>query len=172
MLKSHKSALDRQITEAVLIQVAGPDMLLNSRGEWNICKIPRLILEDDALIEDWLSQRSNRKNISNDQEPSSGSSSSGGEGSREYGGENDVNSMGMDVSICKESKVKKSRQTVPIHPITSGLKRAVELDIMRNDFREHGAECNTEDDVRQIVENVREQEKVRIKQPREEKGKV
>ena len=50
VLKSHRSALNRQISEAVLIQVAGPDMLLNSRGEWNICKIPRLVLEDTFLL--------------------------------------------------------------------------------------------------------------------------
>ena len=69
----------------------------------------------------------------------------------------------MDMSICKESKAKKSRQTVPIHPITPGLKRAVELDITRNDFSECGAKCNTEDGVRQIVENIGEQEKGKIK---------
>ena len=46
VLKSFRSALARQISEAVLIQIAGPDMLLNSRGEWNVCSIPRLVLED------------------------------------------------------------------------------------------------------------------------------
>ena len=54
-----------------MIQIAGPDMLLNSRGEWNICKIPRLILDDEEPIEDWLSVRSKHKNICEGQEPSS-----------------------------------------------------------------------------------------------------
>ena len=131
VLKSHKSALDRQITEAVLIQIAGPDMLLNSHGEWNICKIPRLVLDDDEPMEDWVSTRSKQKNISVDPGPSSGSSSStssdsnkneGGDGSKEYGVVCESDSVDMDVSTCNESKSKRSRQAEPTLPITSGLR--------------------------------------------------
>ena len=176
VLKSHKSALDRQITEAVLIQVAGPDMLLNSHGEWNICKIPRLILEDDEPMEDWVSQRSKRKNISSDQDPSSGSLSSGGDrgkggdGSKEYDGESELSSMSMDVSNCNESKTKKSRQAELTHPTTSGLSTAAELDITRSDFKEYGAEYITEDGVRKSIINVEEKESREVKSLKE--GKV
>ena len=41
-------------------------MLLNSQGEWNVCSIPRLVLEDKEPEEEWLSVRSKRKNISKD----------------------------------------------------------------------------------------------------------
>ena len=78
VLKSFRSALARQISEAVLIQIAGPDMLLNSRGEWNVCSIPRLILEDKEPEEEWSSERLKRKNIS--KEPKTSSSDSGGDG--------------------------------------------------------------------------------------------
>ena len=40
-----KSALTRQISEAVLIRRRGADMILNSRAEYNRCRLPRLVLE-------------------------------------------------------------------------------------------------------------------------------
>jgi len=149
VLKSHRSALDRQITEAVLIQVAGPDMLLNSRGEWNICKIPRLILDDEEPQEDWVSKRSKRKSISSDQGPSSitsGSSSGetgGGEGSMEYSVVSELSSTDVDVSNCNGSKTKKSRLAEPTLSITSGLSTAVEKDITRSDCTEFGQDCTS-----------------------------
>ena len=149
-------------------------MLLNSHGEWNICKIPRLILDDDEPMEDWVSQRSKRKNISSDQDPSSGSSSSGGDrgeggdGSKEYGGESELNSNSMDMSNCNESKTKRSRQAEPT-PTTSGLSMAAELDITRNDFKEYGAKCITEDGVRKSIINVEEKESREVKSLKERK---
>ena len=113
VLKSFKSALARQISEAVLIQIAGPDMLLNSRGEWNVCSIPRLILEDKEPEEEWSSERSKRKNSS--KEPKTSSSGSGGDGSG---------------CIDNESKSKKSKVTVPRKAITPAKKRKAELDII------------------------------------------
>ena len=38
-----------------MIQITGPDMLLNNRGEWNACSIPRLVLEDKEPVQEWLS---------------------------------------------------------------------------------------------------------------------
>ena len=112
VLKSHRSALSRQISEAVLIQVAGPDMLLNSRGEWNICKILRLILDDEEPIEDWLSVRSKCKNICKGQEPSSiGSGGEDGDGGESGGNK----SVGVESVSWKGSKAKKSRLIVPLH---------------------------------------------------------
>ena len=147
-MKSHRSALDRQITEAVLIQIAGPDMLLNSRGEWNIYKIPRLILDDEEPQEDWVSKRSKRKSISSDQGPSSitsGSSSGetgGGEGSMEYSVMSELSvELDVDVSNCNGSKTKKSRLAEPTLPITSGLSTAAEKDITRSDCTEFGTDC-------------------------------
>ena len=42
-----RTALSRQITEAVRIQRWGEDVVLNSRSECNRCKIGRLMLETD-----------------------------------------------------------------------------------------------------------------------------
>ena len=87
-------------------------MLLNSQGEWNVCCMPRLVLEDKEPEEEWSSERLKRKNISKGQ----GSSSSGS------GGDGVMN--GND-----ESKSKKSKLTVPLHATTPALKRTVEMDV-------------------------------------------
>ena len=47
-MKFFTSALTRQITEAVWISRWGEDSLLNSKGEYNRCKIGRLALGDEG----------------------------------------------------------------------------------------------------------------------------
>ena len=42
VLAKHDSAFERQVTEAVLIEVAEEGRLLNSKGGFNRCIIPRL----------------------------------------------------------------------------------------------------------------------------------
>ena len=57
ILSSHKSAFERQIREAVLIDKYSGPYLMNSKVEYNRCSIPRIqmtfgnktIVEDDAL---------------------------------------------------------------------------------------------------------------------------
>ena len=45
ILSSHKSAFERQIREAVMIDhFAGP-LLLNSKMEYNRCSIPKIVLK-------------------------------------------------------------------------------------------------------------------------------
>ena len=54
ILSSHKSAFERQIAEAVLIHKYLGPMLLNSKSEYNRCKIPRIVMKlgDDEPEED------------------------------------------------------------------------------------------------------------------------
>ena len=42
IMKSHKSALQRQVHEAILIELHEGEPVLNSKGEYNRCKLPRL----------------------------------------------------------------------------------------------------------------------------------
>ena len=42
IIKQHRSALQRQVHEAVLIQLNSGGEILNSKGEYNRCKLPRL----------------------------------------------------------------------------------------------------------------------------------
>ena len=143
MLNSFRSVLARQISEAVLIQIAEPDMLLNSRGEWNVCSILRLVLEDKEPEEEWLSVRSKRKNISKDQ----GSSSSGSGG--------DSVESGTD-----ECKTKKSKLAVPQSAVTSAQKRTAEIAISEEGVTEKGTECDIQIgngmDMITVVEEVSE----------------
>ena len=46
-VRFHRTALSRQIHEAVRIQRWGEDIVLNSRGEYNRCRIGRLTLGDE-----------------------------------------------------------------------------------------------------------------------------
>ena len=56
-LKYSTTALNRQITEAVLIQKWGEETILNSRSEFNRCQISRLTLGEDKYKEDkWDSE--------------------------------------------------------------------------------------------------------------------
>ena len=45
VVRSHRSAFARQIHEAVLIEMGAGDNLLNSKGEYNRCELPRLRVE-------------------------------------------------------------------------------------------------------------------------------
>ena len=47
VLSSHRTALRRQIAEAVEIRRQGEACLLNSKGMYNRCSLPRLVVEDD-----------------------------------------------------------------------------------------------------------------------------
>ena len=48
VVSSHKTALSRQIKEAVIIRRrGGAGSILNSKGEYNQCHIPRLVVEPD-----------------------------------------------------------------------------------------------------------------------------
>ena len=47
VVRSYKTALSRQIGEAVRIRRrGGAGLILNSKSEYNRCKIPRLVLEE------------------------------------------------------------------------------------------------------------------------------
>ena len=83
--------------------------------------------------------------------------------SKEYGGKNGGSSVGMENGTCNESKAKQIRETVLLHKITSQMKSAVENDISRNDFSEHGTKCKTDDGVGLFVRNAGEQDKEGIK---------
>ena len=45
VLRQHKKPLGRQIQEAVEIESSTADIILNSKGEFNTCKLPRITLE-------------------------------------------------------------------------------------------------------------------------------
>ena len=45
--KSYKTALERQVSEAILIDEAEPTSLLNSRSEWGQNKVPRIKIKRD-----------------------------------------------------------------------------------------------------------------------------
>ena len=52
ILKKHKSAFERQVTEAVLIEMEDNGLLLNSKGGFNRCVLPRLqVVMGDKLVE-------------------------------------------------------------------------------------------------------------------------
>ena len=46
----HLSALDRQIAEAVRISRTGGEKILNSKGEYNRCELPRIVAADSRVI--------------------------------------------------------------------------------------------------------------------------
>ena len=53
LLRSFDKAMKRQIAQAVAIEMAKPDKLLNSKSEWGFPKIPRLRVEfGDTLVGD------------------------------------------------------------------------------------------------------------------------
>ena len=47
ILKFFSSALERQVGEAVRILQTGAERILNSRGEYNRCKLPQITANDD-----------------------------------------------------------------------------------------------------------------------------
>ena len=57
-----RSALERQIKEAIHIQTSKLDILLNSKGEWGLNMIPQLkITEGGDLVDDQLTDRKDQK---------------------------------------------------------------------------------------------------------------
>ena len=64
VLKSHRSALQRQIHEAVLIELNSHENLLNSKGEYNRCKLPRLkVMFGDTEIKEHKNTEMNEKEL-------------------------------------------------------------------------------------------------------------
>ena len=52
VLAKHKSAFERQVTEAVLIEMGDDGRLLNSKGGFNRCVLPRLqVAMGDRVVE-------------------------------------------------------------------------------------------------------------------------
>ena len=45
VVKKHKTPLERQITESILIENSKADILLNKKSKWNGSKIPRIRVE-------------------------------------------------------------------------------------------------------------------------------
>ena len=61
------------------------------------------------------------------------------------------------MSGSKESKTKKSKLTVPLHPTTPVRKRTVEIDIQGEEFAEAGASLIVHDDKgTESIMNVKE----------------
>ena len=52
VLRGHRSPLTRQIHEAVQIQYSTADVVMNSKGEWNGARIPRVVIEVGKDIQD------------------------------------------------------------------------------------------------------------------------
>ena len=53
LIKKNKSALQRQIREALEIEGSGAEVVLNMKGEWNGSRIPRIRVEvGDKISED------------------------------------------------------------------------------------------------------------------------
>ena len=81
IIRNFQSALVRQVTEAVMISRRGENGVLNSKGVFNRCKLPRLIIEDhkeqeeksdqneeeEEEIEDWPRTEEYREKRQNQQ---------------------------------------------------------------------------------------------------------
>ena len=53
IIEGHRSPLNRQIHEGVELDTNSADIVMNSKGEWGHCKIPRVVIEvGDAVEED------------------------------------------------------------------------------------------------------------------------
>ena len=50
VIQFHRSALSREVGEAIRIQRRGEEITLNSRTEYNRCKITRLSLEEKDYV--------------------------------------------------------------------------------------------------------------------------
>ena len=58
VLATHKSAFERQVTEAVLIEMADKGRLLNSKGGFNRCILPRLqVAMGDKVVEHGVNKK-------------------------------------------------------------------------------------------------------------------
>ena len=63
VLAKHKSAFERQVTEAVLIEVSDDGRLLNSKGEFNRCVLPRLQVAVGEKVAEYGDNRKERTNF-------------------------------------------------------------------------------------------------------------
>ena len=52
LTESHRSPLNRQIHEGVELDQNGADIILNSKSEWNSCRIPRIMIEIGDEVEE------------------------------------------------------------------------------------------------------------------------
>ena len=52
VLRSHRTPMSRQIQEAVEIENSKADILMNSKGEWNGSRIPRIVIEVGEKIQE------------------------------------------------------------------------------------------------------------------------
>ena len=52
ILRSHKTPLTRQVHEGVEINSSKADIIMNSKGEWNGSRIPRVVIEVGEKIQD------------------------------------------------------------------------------------------------------------------------
>ena len=64
VLAKHKTAFERQVTEAVLIEISDDGRLLNSKGEFNRCVLPRLqVAVGEKVAEDGVENRKEGTNF-------------------------------------------------------------------------------------------------------------
>ena len=52
VLRSHRSPLTRQIQESIEIEHSKADIVMNSKGEWNGSRIPRIVIEVGDKIQE------------------------------------------------------------------------------------------------------------------------
>ena len=45
IVESHRSPLNRQVHKGVELDINGADIIMNSKSEWNHCRIPRIVIE-------------------------------------------------------------------------------------------------------------------------------
>ena len=60
-IRTHKSAIDRQIWEALLIEREKCSLTMNSKAEWGRNRIPRLVNDPEEFIEAGISPKDNHK---------------------------------------------------------------------------------------------------------------
>ena len=52
IVETHRSPLNRQVHEGVELDTNGADVILNSKSEWNHCRIPRIVIEVGDEVEE------------------------------------------------------------------------------------------------------------------------
>ena len=52
IIETHRSPLNRQVHEGVELDTNGADVILNSKSEWNHCRIPRIVIEVGDEVEE------------------------------------------------------------------------------------------------------------------------
>ena len=66
VVKAFRSSLERQINEAILIELEDNNNLLNSKAEWGSNRIPRLILDPEAAQGHQAKHASNASHVQHD----------------------------------------------------------------------------------------------------------